>query len=672
MSHEKRRMLEHAVESVLLLGALAVAGVALLPGMGVPGWMLPLVWLAAGTIAALSVWAGTGRGALSLTCGALGWWLGAWSIWAEISRIWNYGVLTAWIVSMIVFCPSAIHAVLSGVTPPPKEAARERRAIEGDPDDEAAALAAAEKAAEMAKFSHMLREVGVKDVEITDLTEERSGRKVRMRLPNTGTVTLATLEGVARNIEVILRLRPGGVEFFTGDDSGDVIMKLREHEVLAGAVKLRPEYRAGTVNEPFAVGIQEDGSVLKISLRELHLFLAGTTGAGKSNVINVLLAQLSYCVDTLIWVIDMKGGRTAKPWLQAWIEGKADAPAIDWVATTREEAVLMAQAFRTAVKGRANSGIGGSKIKPKASMPQIIMICDEMAELVGATGGSRSQVGADGTTNSQLLNICENGVQLARSEACSTVWATQRGTNDMAGSGTLKSLCKLRLALGAATASDLQWVIPDARMSQKQLAAMATTPGIGVVAVGSKTSQLSKFFWHDHIEDVCWEEPNDGCVPACPVYQTSIEVGHIRPRLDRGTAEVLGEVYARRWERALEQPALAPMFRRGAPAQGATAVADVDTSQFDAIVAKSWGQDPEESVNPVRKRMREILAARGVQGATPKVIRDLLAKEGIAEGTDYARETMQRWLREDEVQGIVHQADFGRWVIGQRKGQSAA
>lgn len=670
MSPDQRKVTEHAVETAAFLSAVAVAGVALLPGMGVPGWTLPVVWLAAGTVAALTVWGGTGRGALSAYCAAFGGWLSAWTIWAEISRIWDYGVLTAWLIGVIIFCPAAARAALARVTPPPKALTGERRAIEADPGEDAAAAAEAEKREEMAQFGHMLHEIGIDDVEVTDLARERSGRKVRMRLPNSGKVTIATLEQNAKAIEVILRLKPGCAEFYTGEDSGDVVMKLREHEVLAGATRLRPEYRASTINEPFAIGVQEDGSILKISLRELHLFLAGTTGAGKSNVINVLLAQLGWCVDTLIWVIDMKGGRTAKPWLQAWIEGRADAPVIDWVATTRDEAVLMATAFKTAIEGRANSGIGGSKIKPKSSMPQIIMICDEMAELVGNTGGGRLEVGPEGTTNSQLLRTCERGVQKARSEACTSIWATQRGTNDMAGSGTLKSLCKLRLALGAATASDLQWVIPDATMGRKQLAVMATTPGIGVVAVGSKTSQLSKFFYHDHLEDVCWEEPNEGCVPACPVYQTSIEAGGIRPRLDKGTAAVLGEVYARRWERAREQPALAPMFSRGAP-RGAVAVADVDTSQFEAIVAGIT--DPEEEISPVRRRVREILAARRAQGATPKVIRDLLTEDGFAEDRDYARETLQRWLRQDEVLGIIHQANFGRWVIGPKdKGKTAA
>jgi hypothetical protein len=298
-----------------------------------------------------------------------------------------------------------------------------------------------------------------------------------------------------------------------------------------------------------------------------------------------------------------------------------------------------------------NSGIGGSKITPSASMPQIILICDETADLLGCLRGSRKDVGESGTTNAQLIKLAEEIAQKGRSEAASTAWATQRGTNDMSGSGTLKSLCKLRIALGASTESDLRYVIPDARIAQKQLSTMATTPGVGIVAVGRRSSMLSKFFWHDHIDGQCSENGNEGCVSSCPVYLTSIDVGSIRPRLDKITAEPLGEVYAERWQRAEH------LLRRPVPA-GGVAVADVDTSTFDDIVRGEF--DQAEKINPARRRMREILSSQGVRGSTPGRILTMLESEGLG----VARETLQRWLAADASEGILHSADFGRWVIG--------
>jgi hypothetical protein len=649
LSHSRRRTWEHAAETVLLLGSGVLTAAAVLPKAGMADWLPPLVVMIAGAVICLSVWAASGRGAISLFCLFYGLFLGLWDIWAEAAHVWHTGVVAIWLVGMIIACPWAGHVMMATVPKPEKPG--EPKAIEGPSDAETLAE-------EMAKFEHMFNQIGCAGVQVVDFHEEKSGRVLRLQLPRSGKITLTTLESAAKQIEVILRLKAGAAEFTPGDHSGDIIMRLREREVLVDSPRLRPEVYASTINEPFAIGVQENGDVLKISLRELHMFIVGTTGAGKSNLINVLLAQLSLCPDTLIWVIDMKGGRTAKPWLQAWTEGKAEAPAIDWVATTREEASLMMDAFEQAIETRMNSGIGGSKITPSASMPQIILICDEMAILFGALRGGRAEVGEGATTNQQFIKRAEGSVQKARSEACTSIWATQRGTNTMAASGDLKSLCKLRIALGAATEGDLRYVIPDARIAQKQLAFMADTAGVGMAVVGRNASQLSKFFWHDHITNECSEGGNNGCVPHCPVYRTSIEVGGIRPRIDRMTGEKLGDAYASRWQRA------GNLLRRPIPSKTATAVLDdeVDTSQFDALVQSSFGDDPESKVHPAHKRLREILASRGANGATPQRLWEALEGEGFK----FARETGQRWLRQDEGLGLIHQATYGRWKIGSK------
>ena len=98
------------------------------------------------------------------------------------------------------------------------------------------------------------------------------------------------------------------------------------------------------------------------------------------------------------------------------------------------------------------------------------------------------------------------------------------------------------------------------------------------------------------------------------------------------------------------------------------AVADVDTSVFDDIVAAGDLIDPEAGVNPIRIRAREILAARGHMGGSPGQILEILHREGHM----LARETLQRWLSADEKDGIVHHADHGRWKIGPEDSESSA
>jgi S-DNA-T family DNA segregation ATPase FtsK/SpoIIIE len=634
------------MEMVLFLGSCAFAAVAVFPGMGVPGWVVPAIAFAAGTVTSLAVWSSSGHGPLSFYAFFFGLSAAGWTTWAEATRVWNAVTVSTWLIGMIILAPWGALAMVAATMP------RERQPELPVADPEA------EKRAEMQRFETMLAEAGQADVRVLDLKEERAGRVLKLALPENGTVTLATLKGVASRFEVTLQAQPGAVEFITGAHSGEIIMRVREKYVLNEIRMLPPELRATTVREPLAIGVQEDGSTLKITLQGLHMLMIGTTGSGKSNLINVIIAQLASCVDSVIWVIDMKGGRTVRPWLQAWSEGRAEAPAIDWAATTREEAAMMMQAFLHVLDVRMNSGIGGAKITPSASTPQIILICDETADLLGYNRGRRSQVGEEGTTNSQFLEWAETIVQKARSEACTSIWSAQRGTNDMVGSGTLKSLCKLRMALGASSEDDFRYVIPDARDAQRMMAVMEDSPGVGVAAVRKRASMLTKFYFLDHIEGQCSEGDNPGCVPACPVYCASVEVGRRRPRLDQMSASQLGPNYAERWQ----QERAGHLVRRS---EGpATAVADVDTTDFEDIMHHGGIKDTASPVvNPIRVRYRQILDSRGVQGATPKYLLDCLKMEGL----DVARETLQRWLKDDADNGLVHSADFGRWVIGADK-----
>ena len=600
MDHDRHRIWVHTADTVVLLGSGVFAAVAVLPGRGVPGWAIPAIVAVAGIVVCLSVFSSNRNGGpLSVYALCFGLAAGGWAAWAEATKVWHAVTIAAWLLGMIVFVPWGALAVLAAHRQPVPQIGP----AEEDPE--------AERRREMARFETMFAEAGQEGVQVTDLKEERSGRVLKLALPASGKVTLASLQGTQNGFEVTLRAQPGAVEFAHGSHSGEVVMRVREKYVLNEVRELPPELRATTVRDPFAIGIQEDGSTLKITIRELHMFIVGTTGAGKSNLINLIIAQLASCVDTVIWVIDMKGGRTARPWVQAWADGSTEAPAIDWVATTREEAAMMMQAFLHAIDTRMNSSVGGSKITPSASMPQIIMICDETADLLGIMRGRRAAVGEEGTTNTQFIEWAETIAQKGRSEAGSSVWATQRATNDMAGSGTLKSLCKLRIALGASTEGDLRWVIPDARNAQKMLAVMEDIPGVGVAAVRKKSSMLTKFYFLDHIEGQCSEDDNEGCVPACPVLRASIETGRRRPQLDRMTAVSLGPNYAQRWQ--AERAGHLVQRQGGA----ATAVADIDISDFEDIMARGGIKDTEAGVNPIQVRYREILA-RGVPRGPPR------------------------------------------------------
>ena len=59
-------------------------------------------------------------------------------------------------------------------------------------------------------------------------------------------------------------------------------------------------------------------------LAHRHGLLGGVAGAGKSGVLNVILAELVACPDVVLWGVDLKGGMELRPW----------AACLDRLATT--------------------------------------------------------------------------------------------------------------------------------------------------------------------------------------------------------------------------------------------------------------------------------------------------------------------------------------------------
>jgi hypothetical protein len=664
-----RRRAEHSAEAITLAAVAGLAAEALLPGSGAPSWVLPATEIIAGWGGALVAWSGGKGWFLPSYLAAFGSLLGGWTILAQQAGLWTGTALGAWLAGLSVLAPVGLVAALR----------RRERAPEPPPAFVPAAIEPDPLAVEMAKFEHLLAEVlpALKEpIRVLSLEEGSSGRVLRLQLPRAGGATVTTLRDTARTIEVMLQAQEGAVGFELGEHSGDVIMRIRERDGLAESVTLTPDLRARTVNEPFVMGRQEDGSWLKLLFRETHALVVGTTGSGKSNWINVLIAQLASCNDTVIWMIDMKQGRAAKPWFQAWEDGRAAAPPIDWVATTREEAWLMMEAVLVAARTRSASGIGGNKIIPSPSLPQICLIVDETAIIFGSERGIRAEVGEAGHTNAQFIAKEDEVLQVGRSEAIGGVFATQRGTNSMAGSGDSKANLTTRVALKLASIAEYQYVIPDVpSFAPKQLAYLCSTRGVGLVAEGASTSGITKFLHHDHIEGECGKDHGrPHCAPGCPVYATALDTGNIRPALDRMTATALGDPYAGRWRRAAE----AGVVRVPLAALGGRRSAPVDIDAFDDIVRGV--PDPEQDLHPDRVRYRQFLASRGVMGATPRQIWTYLEEQGVSDGREVkadgthtvARETLQRWLREDEGDGLVHNPDMGRWRSGPGSNRNAA
>lgn len=364
----------------------------------------------------------------------------------------------------------------------------------------------------------MLARLGLPRIQVEDTVTNPAGYTKVLRLPPDGSITFRRVRGIAEQLEVALDLEPGWVRFERGQRAR-VLVHVTTRDVLAETVALPRCTEPRSINDPIDIGISETGEVLLLTLREIAVLVVGVRGAGKSNLINVLIDRLGNCVDAVIWGIDFKNGRTLRPWLQPWLDGKTERPVIDWVATDRDEAALMMDAALTAIDVRSASGAGGEKITPRAGQPAIILLCEEVSSLTGLHApGSRAST-----------NLLTSITQTGRSEAVDPILVTQRGTVTMVGSGDLKSQIRLRIALGGGSEEDARALLGDSQLARI------------VAALRHKGSLCVQ---HDDARPI----PAKGFrVEPEEVYGLAEACSWLRPGLEADLEAALGDDYAKRW-----------------------------------------------------------------------------------------------------------------------------
>jgi S-DNA-T family DNA segregation ATPase FtsK/SpoIIIE len=582
--------------------------------------------------AVLTARSGLTAGWVSGCAAAIAGWLG----YAAVASPFSYPAIAGLVCPAVIL--TALWPVIQEHQARLAEAERRRQA-------------AADAAAESRRWPELLARIGHQGIQFVGRDETLSGYSVRLHLPRSGRVTYTQLASSRERLEVAARMRHGSLRFERGGDGAhEVVLHVGVRDVLAETIPLPAETRSLSSNQPIPIGVYEDGAICSLTLRKVATLIVGLRGQGKSNLLNVLLAQLARCVDVLPWAIDLKGGRMAAPWLAPWLAGRTPNPVIDWVAPTRQEAETMIRAGLRGIEARSKSGAGGEKIIPSARQPAILLIIDEAAVILGmGFGGPRSSL--EGTTNSTLAGLMTQLTVTGRSEAIDPVLATQRGTITMTGSADLKSQCGLRIGLGVATEADARLIIPDDVHIAADLARLSH-PGSGIVQQGKAGRVLPVKFYrieHDQI---------------APIAERT---GWIRPGPDPLLKQALGPQYAARWsrERAVHLPGVTG---RGSPSPAVTPPPGPTELEFQGIIAGLSDVDrtvaaeavtAKESSHPGRRRMREFIRRNGAMGTTPAIIARLLA----IEGADVAQWTIQRWLSEDEAAGLIERTGRGKWRV---------
>lgn len=555
------------------------------------------------------------------------------------------------------------------------------------------AAATGQDNAELREAEHwhgLLQRMGVTGCAIRGVIHVEGGYQVHARL---GRATAdgrkpTTMTGVRDLSDLIAqhkRAQKGAVyieESPAGMTSADFIIHVNTQAGPRRARWLPADNKLLSINHAFGLGVLDTGKEFTLRLREYVVFICGLRGSGKSTLLNVFTAQLARCPDTLIFMIDLKGGQEARAWMMPWLRGWTDEPVIHWLATTREEAKVMLDAIWLMGKARAESGLYGKKLRPAPDKPAIIIICDETAIMTG------HGVREDNIKNSELTTRLVQIAETFRSVAIDPVVAAVRAFVDVTGSTGFKAMAEVRIGMKVASADEGRAIFPDNPAAAKALAGLQDK-GMGIPKVGAET------FAPVHFYNISDGEVDDEGRPTMdritPVAIFGGQREHMAT-LEPYVAAAGGEAYANRWETdhmkqlleawrqadgfagqpAPEEPVEGDRDDAAAPRPAGAPVHDgrpLDDREEEIFAEMAMMADPEvpglgPKLNPHRKRMRELLIAQRTFGLQVHQIVTMLDNA-------VTRQTVHGWLRQDEQLGFVRSIGKGpndnkarwKWIV---------
>lgn len=210
------------------------------------------------------------------------------------------------------------------------------------------------------------------------------GTVVRLRIQLlAGKQTPDDVRGMVRRIESALQdfAAGGGVSIrgVKGNLSqADAVFRRRNP--LAGAVGWDESRAPKSVLDPWYPGKTEAGRHRPV--RQLgSMFTLGEKGSGKSTLLLARLLSLCGCDDAFSILIDLKGGRSARPVLEAG--------AADWVITSLAEAEMAYLLAEAELLARAEGAYDGhEQLAPTRSTPAVFLHVDETHRLSSVSRGS--------------------------------------------------------------------------------------------------------------------------------------------------------------------------------------------------------------------------------------------------------------------------------------------
>ena len=321
-----------------------------------------------------------------------------------------------------------------------------------------------------------------------------------------------------------------GVDVGPGAHRGAVIIDVSTLNRLVQDVPYPDDYSPLTVNGPAAFGVRRDGSVNGPVMRQQSALIVGQRGSGKTNLMNVMLANQCRMVDSLTWVIDLNGGGLALKWLRAWhAAGRPGRPPVDWVADTPDRALEVARALVRVAKARKTGyqdreiAADDDKLPIDADVPEIRVFNDEGAELFS----TKARMGNE--TLKEVAAALVQVLEIARAAGVNETTSGLRGTQDVISDAQILKQSTLRVGMKVADAAELNYFFGWDNTAGPE---DAPYPGCALVREGDTQTTPVKVYR----------------IRPSQIRDIVVATAGRRPELDALSRRAAGEAYERRWD----------------------------------------------------------------------------------------------------------------------------
>lgn len=297
--------------------------------------------------------------------------------------------------------------------------------------------------------------MGLPGSRIASSTGDAWGFTARVILRKGSTAAQAINQILA--IESGLGLRPGSVRALPDPARADrVILRVIESDPHAQPLPW-PGQLETSITKPIAVGLFEDGRPVSAVILRRNVLVGGTTGSGKSGILNVILAYLASCHDVIIWGVDLKGGMELQPWAQC----------LTRLATAQLQAVeLFRDALSELERRAAMMTAKGARVwEPTPGMPALVIIVDEYAELP-----------------IEARNYADSLARRGRAVAVNMIAATQRPTQEAMGGNAVRSQMDVRICLRVRERRDADLILGQGSVMAGWHAHTLSQPGAFLIS----------------------------------------------------------------------------------------------------------------------------------------------------------------------------------------------